>query len=457
MRTALTTAQQKGKLGPMNTVGGISGWMDDVAPAAGRPLGTELQTEVVIVGGGLTGLSSALALMAEGRSVAVLDAETAGYGASGRNAGHLTPTIGKDLPTLARLYGQERTRAFITFTEAAISEAERLIEEHAIDCDYEAVGNVIAAVDSCQYRAIDRAAEVAGRFGLPGQLLDGAAMRERGIPRSFTRGYLEPHGGILDPAKYVRGLRQAAERAGAMVFDRSKVTGIDDNATGIVVRTDGGSVRAQHCLVATNAYTPELGMLSSTALPLNVQLFSTEPLTTEQLSRLPWNGRQGVYTAHEALESYRLTRDNRIVGGSKTVRYGFGGKRLADVDPRVARAFEELFYQRFPELHDVRIARHWGGIIFLAIDFLPSVGHLKPGSRILHCLAYAGHGLAHASYAGRMVADLLAGRQGPGQVLWSRKTFKLPPEPLRWLVFHALNGGLSLPDRRADWRVRRSL
>ena len=429
--------------------------MDELGPRSGPQLLADEKANVVIVGGGLTGLSSALALATEGRSVAVVEAETAGYGASGRNAGHLTPTIGKDLPTLARIYGEERTRALIAFTEAAISEAERLIAEHGIDCDYEPVGNVIAAVDDCHHAAIDRAAEVAGRFGLPGQLLDQGAMRERGLPASFTRGYLEPHGGILDPAKYVRGLRRAAEQAGARLFDRSRVTAIEEDGTGVTVRTARAAVRAEHCLVATNAYTPDLGLLRSTALPLNVQLFSSEPLSEEQLGRLPWNGREGIYTAHEALESYRLTAGNRIVGGSKWVRYGYRGRRLPDVVPHIARDFEELFRDRFPELHDVRVERHWGGIIYLCIDFLPSVGRLRPGSRVLYSLAYAGHGLAHASYAGRMVSDLLADRDGPGKALWSRKTLKLPPEPLRWLVFHAINGGLSLPDRRADRRARR--
>ena len=186
----------------------LAGNAADACPA----LQADLHADVVIVGGGYTGLSTALAMRAEGRSVVLLEAEHCGYGASGRNAGHLTPTIGKDVPTLLALFGKEKTGRYVALADTAIEWVEQLLREHAIDCRYEAVGNVIAALHPRQFAAVDRAAEAARVLGLPGELLVETAMRERGLSRTFLRGFHETHGGVLEPGLYVQGLRRAALR-----------------------------------------------------------------------------------------------------------------------------------------------------------------------------------------------------------------------------------------------------
>jgi glycine/D-amino acid oxidase-like deaminating enzyme len=424
-----------------------SPWLAEAgaAPAA-APLVGDAEADVAVVGAGFTGLSAALALRREGFDVALLEARTAGFGASGRNAGHLTPTIGKDIPTLLRLFGRERTGALLRLAETAIGHVENLIAKHGIDCDYERVGNVIAAVHERQFPAIDRAAGAAAAAGAAGQLLDRDALAQRGLPRAFARGFLEPRGGVLDPGRYVRGLRCAVLEAGARLHEHTPVTRIDEGDPA-VVHTRDGRVRARHVVLGTNAWTPTLGWLRARAVPLHVQLFRTEPLSDAQLERVGWAGREGIYTAHEMLESYRLTADRRIVGGAKTVRYGFAGRMLPDVDAATARLLEKAFRARFPELGDVRVRDHWGGPIFVPIDFLPAVG--RRGS-VLYAAGYAGHGVAQASYAGEMLADLLLEREGPGQVLASRRGVPMPPEPLRWLVFQGLTRYFARIDRRAD-------
>lgn len=405
--------------------------------------------DVAVIGAGLTGLSSALALRRAGLEVALLESRFAGFGASGRNAGHLTPTIGKDLTTLQRVYGQERVRELVALAEHAVGHVERQIEQLGIDCDYEPVGNVVAAVHPRQYRRLDREAEAARRCGVTVELIEPDAMERRGLPRRFLRGLLEPHGGILDPGKYVRGLRQAALKAGAELYEGSPVTRIEEGAT-LRLHTASGTVRASHAVIASNAFTPALGRLRSAGLRLQVQLFRSERLSAEQLAALGWEGREGLYTAHELLESYRLTRDQRIVGGAKRVRYGFGGRVLPDVEASIAALLERSFRQRFPELAQLRIERHWGGPIFMSLDFLPVVGRGGRHGNLLHSIGYAGHGLAQASYAGEMIADLLLERDGLGAVLWRRRRLPTPPEPLRWLVFHALHGLFAALDRRVD-------
>lgn len=431
-----------------------SPWLQE--PAAPQPaLEGEQAADVAVIGAGYTGLSAALALRREGMSVAVIEAETVGFGASGRNAGHLTPTIGKDLPTLTRFYGRERVAALVRLAETAVTYTENLIREHGIDCQYEAVGNVIAAVHERQHASLDRAAEAASACGVAGTILERDEMRRRGLPQAFTRGYFEPHGGILHPGRYVRGLARAAVAGGAVLFERSRVTGIDEGAL-TVVRTPRGTVRCRHVVLATNAYTPDLGYLRRSGVRLHVQLFRTAPLDARQLAAVDWHERQGIYTAHEMLESYRLTADNRIVGGAKTVRAGFAGTMQPDVDPAVAADLERVFRRRFPELADVAVTDSWGGPIFMSLDFLPVVGRMGGGRNILYSIGYAGHGLAQASYAGAMIADLLLGRDGPGAVLWSRRRLPVPPEPLRWLAFKGVTALFGAIDRRTDALARRS-
>lgn len=431
-----------------------SPWLCD-PPAPQPALVGDHAADAAVIGAGFTGLSTALALRREGISVAVLEANTVGFGASGRNAGHLTPTIGKDLPTLTRMYGRERVAALVHLAETAITHTEGLIREHAIDCEYEPVGNVIAAVHERQHRNLDRAAEAAVAYGVAGELLEPDEMRRRGLPQMFTRGYLEPHGGVLHPGRYVRGLARAAQAAGAALYEESPVIAIDEGALSIV-RTGRGAVRCRHVVIATNAYTPDLGYLHRGGVRLHVQLFRTAPLTTAHLAAVDWRGRQGIYTAHEMLESYRLTADNRIVGGAKTVRAGFGGAMLDDVDTAVADELELVFRQRFPELADVPVTDHWGGPIFMSLDFLPVVGRTGANGSLLHSIGYAGHGVAQASYAGVMVADLLLGRNGPGAALWSRRRIPVPPEPLRWLAYKALTALFGAIDRKTDAAARRT-
>ncbi|TFH19839.1 MAG: FAD-dependent oxidoreductase [Myxococcales bacterium] len=426
----------------------VSPWLSEVVDHA-SPLVGDIDADVVIVGGGFSGLSTALELRAAGLDVVLLESRFAGFGASGRNAGHLTPTIGKDLPTLTRIYGEKRVRGLARLSEVAIGYVETLLRVHDINCDYQPVGNVVAATHPLQYANLDRAATVARKCGVPGEILEPGDMRARGLPASFRRDYFEPHGGILDPGRYVMGLRHAVLRAGTRLYERTPLVRID-NGQPVVAHTPRGSVRARHLVIATNAYTSQLGLLRSRVLPSYVQLFRTEPLGAEQRRSLDWHGREGIYTAHEMLESYRLTRDGRIVGGAKHVRYGFGSRVLTEPDGRISTSLEKTFRARFPELRNLRITDHWGGPIAFALDFLPVVGRMGRKQDVLYAVGYAGHGVAIARYAGRMIADLLLEREGPGEPLWSRRVLPLPPEPLRWLVVQLLTRFFARIDRRVD-------
>jgi gamma-glutamylputrescine oxidase len=427
-------------------------WLDP-PPDLGPPLEGDVEADVVVIGAGYTGLWTALALRERGADVVVLERDYAGFGASGRNAGHLTPTIGKDLPTLLRFYGRERAGALVRFAETAVEHVEAAISEHELDCDYVPAGNVLAGVHPGQRLGLEKAAHAAAQVGAAMRMLDQSELAERGLPRCIACGYLEERGGVLHPGKYVRALRERTVDAGARLWESTPVDAIADGPR-VRVETPRGAASAPICVIATNAYTPRLGRLRSAVAPLHVSLFATAPLTAEQRERVGWPGSEGIYTAHEVLESYRLTADGRIVGGSRHVRWPYGGRALPDHDPATFAALEAMFRARFPELPDVAVERCWSGPIAMTLDFLPAIDRSGRHENVLFGIGYNGHGVAQASYVGTLLAKMASGEDPGHPELLGRRRLRMPPEPLRWLGAQGILGALRAIDRRTDRRAQ---
>ncbi|MBX9665411.1 FAD-binding oxidoreductase [Novosphingobium sp.] len=406
--------------------------------------------DVVIVGGGFTGLSTALCLREAGVDVAIVERDHCGFGASGRNAGHLTPTIGKDFPTLVKYVGKDRAVEYARFADRAVHYTEAMITRLGVDCEYRPTGNIITGLHPRHRKPLADSAELAASLGVGVAFLDEAEVRRRNLPSHVRFGVIEQSGGHLHPGKYVLALRQAALDAGVRIFEDSAVTAIEDTASPIVVRTAAGHVTAEKLVVATNAYTPAtLGQMKSKVFPVRVTLFRTAPLTPAQWDRIGWQGREALYTAHEAMENYRPQADGRISGGSKWVQYGFGSTLTTGHLPKVFAQWRKLFALRFPELPDVGIESFWGGWIGLTLDFLPLHGSNARGT-VFHGLGYNGHGIAQATYAGPMLADQVLGRSNAEVELFQRRLFPLPPEPLRWLVIKGITATLDRVDNRVD-------
>ena len=433
----------------------ISAYLES-SPDLEPPLAGEARADVAIVGGGLTGLSTALALKRSGADVVVLEREFCGFGASGRNAGHLTPTIGKDLPTLLMLYGPERTSAIVRFADHCVHRTEELIAEHGIDCDYAPTGNVMAVVHPKQEKRLRRAAEVAGKVGANVRFVEPEEMRARGLPPAFLSGALEGAGGTLDPGKLVLGLRRAALAAGVRIHEGTRVTRIEGGAMP-VVRTTQAAVRAERVVMASNAWTREIGAPGAKLVPLYVTLFETQALDDAELAAIGgWPHREGVYTAHEVLESYRLTTRRTIIGGSKAPRYYWGARPGAHGGPN-AHCQEVIvrgFRDRFPALAKLPIARFWGGWIAMTLNFLPLIGAHSSDGRHWHALGYNGHGVAQATAVGDILADSISGRDNEWARVFPKPPPTLPPEPFLWLTARGLLALFGAIDRVTDGQIR---
>jgi glycine/D-amino acid oxidase-like deaminating enzyme len=428
---------------------GPSLWLEPEPEPAAALEGT-VDVEVAVVGAGYAGLSTAIELRRRGVGVTVLEREYAGFGASGRNAGHLTPTIGKDLPSLLRGFGRERGGALVRLADGAVEHVESLIAELGIDCAYRPVGNVVAGIHPGQQRRLERAAAAGIALGADLQPLRPEQLRTRGLPAAFTCGYLERRGGVLDPARYVRGLLAGARGAGAEVYEGSPVLEIaSDRDGGMLLRTPRGELRAERVVIATNAYSRQLGTPARGPVAVGVSLLATEPLPPEVRARMRWDGEEGIYTAHEILESHRLTADGRIVSGSRYLRYGNRGRPLPDHDPAVFALTEAMLRRRFPEIGDLPIARFWSGPIGFNLNFLPWVGRSED-RRVSWAIGFAGHGIALASRAGVWLSRLACDEDAGVPELTGARRLPMPPEPLRGAIAAGLLRGLELLDRRTD-------
>lgn len=381
----------------------FSGWMDpptDVRP----PLTENLACSVAVIGGGLAGMATALRLAQHGVDTVLLEAQFCGHGSGSRNAGQLASAPGGDIQLLNLLYRQ-RMPSLIRLTEHAANHVESLIETLGIDCDYEATGNVFAAVSRGQLGRTRRIAMILRRAGA--HVEEGTA-GELGIPHGFLGGLREINGGILNPGKLVRGLRGAVLAAAVRVFEQSKVIEIVGGTSGVTIETPGGVVRAGQVVLATNAYAGEWDItpkrLSS---PMWVTEVETEPIDPRRLAALGWTSRSGLVTQHNIMENYRLTaRDTIVFGVRRIERAASYPLPERGPDPAVVAELAAAFARRFPPLADVAIDRAWGGWIGITSTWLPVAGTV--GDDVYYSLACNGHGLAQATYIGSLIADRIA-------------------------------------------------
>jgi gamma-glutamylputrescine oxidase len=432
----------------------VSGWLTD--PPELRPaLEQDLRADAVIVGAGCNGLSTALELRARGVDTVLLERGFAGSGASGRNAGYLAGGIGLELDLIIKRLGRDGAAAVVRFYDEALRHTERLFARHRIDCDYDATGVLISNVHPDQEARLRHQVETARELGAPIRFLTHPEMRSRGIPPAFLCGALSEIGGTLDPGKYVLGLRRAAVDAGVRLFEGSPVLSIDDGAP-VRVRTPHGSVLADACVLATNAYTPSLGRLKRTVLPIRVSAIETEPLSPDSREALGWPRREGLVTAHYLLESYRLTRRGSVLVSTKRVDYRYGSTTPEGTDAAARAALEKVMRERLPGIGDTRVATAWSGWITFTGDTIPVIGVEGAGGNLFYATGCAGHGVATQTLMGVLLADRICGREHEWEKTFRRKVVKLPPEPLRWAMCKLLLSAGNLLDGRTDRRTRQS-
>jgi glycine/D-amino acid oxidase-like deaminating enzyme len=429
-------------------------WTDrpTLRPVARSPLtGSGHRADLVVVGGGFTGLWAAIQAKEEdpSRDVVVLEAGRLGVGASGRNGGFVSPSLTHGLAqglaqwpdevaTLERL-GAENM-AGIAATVAA----------YGIDADFHVPGEMTLALTEHQVPAVRAAYELHRQHGVAAEYLDAEAARSRVSSPAYLAGWTDPTVGLVDPARLVWGLADAAESLGVRLHEDTAVRGFERDGSGLRVRTEWGSVSAGAVLVGTNAYQGVLRRLRAYVLPVYDHVLMTEPLTGAQLGSLGWAGREGLADAGNQFHYYRLTGEDRILFGGYDANYHFPGRIDADLEQSEAShgLLAKHFFEIFPQLEGLRFTHRWGGVIDTTSRFTPVFGTAF-GGRLAYAVGYTGLGVASTRFGARVGLDLLSGRSTELTSLGMvrRKPVPFPPEPIRYAAVRATRSALAAEDR----------
>lgn len=387
-----------------------------------------LDVDLAIVGGGFLGLSTALHTAEKGISVAVLEAEIIAWGATGRNAGFVVPNFAKRDPhdIIAQL-GPARGERLVGFAAGSADLVFDLIKRHAIECDAVQSGWIQPAHSPPALQKTRSRVEQWARRGRPTVALDRPAVEELTGVRGYLGGWMDRSGGVLNPVEYARGLADAAEKAGARIFEHTRVASIDHLGDGWALKTASGSVRAGKVLVATNAYGGPLDRaLRRTYFPLKIFQIATAPLPREIRTRLLPGG-QGVGDTRRNLFTFRFDGEHRLITGGMHV-FGPGA------DTRVPRAIWRRLAKHLdlPEIPPLEYS--WSGMAAVEPDFLPRLVDLGPG--LIAGFACNGRGIAMTTSMGKVLADWADGTKPQDLPL----PFAPPaPIPLHGLTRHAPN------------------
>ncbi|MCV3210833.1 FAD-binding oxidoreductase [Mesorhizobium sp. YC-39] len=377
------------------------------------------RARIAIIGGGFTGLSTALHLAEAGEDVAVLEARQPGWGASGRNGGQVNPGLKYDPDTIEALFGPDLGPRMVDFSYGAPDFTFDLIKRLSIACDIRRNGTIRAAVRPKPAGAVRTTAEQCERRGMPVSMLDAKAMAARTGTDRYMSGMLDARGGDLHPLKYALGLAAAAQNAGARIFGDSEVLSLSREAGQWLLKTGNGSLSAEKVLIATNGYTGTLWPgLEQSLVPVFSAIAATESLPPPVAAAiLP--ERPVVYEAGNITVYYRIDAQNRLLMGGR-------GPMRPVADASAIGYLSDYARQLWPALAKTRWTHGWNGRVAITKDHLLHVH--EPEDGILICLGYNGRGVAMASAMGSVLAKRLRGDE--------TAPFPMPISQVKTIRFH---------------------
>ena len=430
---------------PELPAGGSFWWTTGDPGPARLPLRGRQTVDVAIVGGGFSGLWAAIQLLDTDPSlrVAVLEAERAGWGASGRNGGFCEASLTHGLSNGLLHYPDEIDRLEAE-GRRNLAELVAFVAAEGIDAELEATGQLLVASQPREVDELHAYAEASEAHGGGVAFLDRAAVQALQPSPRWLGGALasSEHCVMVNPAKLAWGLGTAAERRGARIFEHSRVTGLRRKAGGVAVRVDGGGViEADHVLVATSASSAWLRRLTTVFVPIYDYVLMTEPLTPEQRASIGWAGRYGMSDSGNQFHYFRLSADDRILWGGYDAIY-HPGNRVLPAHDRRPETFEVLarhFAATFPQLDGIRFTHRWGGAIDTTTRFCATFGDVM-GGRVHYALGYTGLGVGASRWAAGVLRDkLLRPSSDLLRLRFVRSApLPIPPEPVRTPVVNLM-------------------
>ena len=420
----------------------VSWWMetcgDDLTPRP--PLDGSTTADVAILGAGYTGLWTALALLERDPSlnIVLIEREFAGYGASGRNGGWLSPEISLSHAELIARHGVDAARATHDALVDTIAQVEAACERHGIDAHLDRHGMLMLARRPHQLPTLRHIHDEMVDLGYPDfyRWMEADEVAELIQVDHTEAGIFSEPFAAVHPGRLVRGLARAVEALGATIHEGTAVTGYDLEPKP-VLHTTGGDVTADVIVLAGEGYLSELPGHRREVLPIYSQIMLTAPLTDAQREEIGWQRRFVMQSKRLSIDYEQITRDGRIVFGGRGSLYQWGSAIKAEWDcvEATAQALRQQFEDFFPTLKDVPFEHCWGGVVGVHRDWLPSFS-FDPSTGLAKAGGYAGEGVACANLAGRTLADLITGAGTPlcDLPMVQHEPRKWEPEPLRWLA-----------------------
>jgi len=363
--------------------------------------------DVAVIGAGFTGLSAARTLAKKGASVAVLEAETIGWGASSRNGGMVLTGMKLGVNKLISMYGRERTQRMYAASLASIDCVEQIVREENIACDFSRCGHLEVACKQAHFDDYARQVEVIRReFNHELKIVPRGELRSEIGSDSYYGGMVDESSVGVNPARYVAGLGAAAIRAGACVFEQTRVQKIERASqtavAGWKVTTPRGALWAKNVFVGTSGYTgAATPALQKKIIPIGSYIIATEVLPDALARELSPRNRM-IYDSKNYIYYYRLTPDNRMLFGGRAAFFPETGASIR----KSAEILRHGMIEVYPQLRDTKVGFVWGGTLDFAFDIMPHAGQIDG---IHYALGYAGHGVAMATYQGHLMALEMAG------------------------------------------------
>lgn len=417
----------------------------------GAPLQGEVQADVVIIGAGFTGMSTALHLRRHrpDLGIVILEGRQVGNGASGRSGGMVLNWINGVDTTDEAL-----TRRVWDCTKDGIDQLEATIRDQGLDVPFRRDGCLETFTSAGRAAEAQRKVERLNAWGISLRFLQGAELAQRLRAQGVVGAILDPTTGQVHGLRLVRELARVLREQGVRIYEDSPVMAVEEGAQH-VLHTPEGRVRAPAMVLATNGYTPRLGYFRTGLFPLHSHVIATAPLSPEQWQAIGWGpGLAGASDDLDRISYGSMTPDGRLLfggGSNASYAYVYGDRTSFPRDPeRGYRAVQEVLARYLPQAAELPIADRWVGTLGITLDRQCSIGVMGAHHNVYYGLGYSGHGVVLANVAGRVIADIYIGEGERWKDLpfYNKRLLPIPPEPLRWLGYHAFTALTGKSPRR---------
>ncbi|MFE2926207.1 NAD(P)/FAD-dependent oxidoreductase [Streptomyces goshikiensis] len=435
-------------------------WLDDPGkPAAEPALTSDEACDLLVIGGGYSGLWTALIAKERdpARDVVLIESKEAGWAASGRNGGFCAASLTHGLSNgLARWPGE--LAKLEELGARNLDEIEAAIARYGIDCDFERTGEIDVATEPHQVEELRELYEEAEKLGLAGgsRWLDRDELRAEIDSPTFLAGLWDTDGvAMLNPAKLAWGLKRACLSLGVRIYENTRGLSLAASGSGMAVRTPYGRIFARRVALGTNIFPSLVKRIRPFTVPVYDYALMTEPLTAEQLKAIGWQNRQGLGDSANQFHYFRITPENRILWGGYDAIYPYRGKLDSEYDhrPETYLLLAQHFFAAFPQLEGIKFSHAWGGAIDTCSRFSAFFGTAH-GGKVAYAAGYTGLGVGATRFGADVMLDLLDGARTERTELEMVRSrpMPFPPEPFAWTGITLTKWSLARADARGGRR-----